>query len=280
MSWVARRDLASLTEYLTERDKAVLDSIEQYRLLSTRLIQRLYFADGHATAGAATRACTRVLARLQGHGLIVHLDRRIGGVRRGSAGYVWQLAATGERLIRETHGGEVRKRFLEPSGRFVKHTLAVAEMAVRLHESTLAGRFDLVTLDTEPQCWRPFLGGHGRREIVKPDLFVVTANGEYEDHWFIEVDLASEHLPAISKKLRSYLSYAATGIEQSQHEMFPAVLWVVPDEQRGAQIQQAIDELPNVSTGMFRITTGEQFIDAIVSGANGNEPEAAKEGKP
>lgn len=64
--------------------------------------------------------------------LIARLGRRIGGVRAGSSGITWQLASTGERLLRRLHGETKRRRYVEPSAAFVKHTLAVAELAIQL----------------------------------------------------------------------------------------------------------------------------------------------------
>ena len=56
------RQLESL---LTERDGQILDDLEQYRALTTRLIQRLHFPAGphglHATTPTATRLANRVL---------------------------------------------------------------------------------------------------------------------------------------------------------------------------------------------------------------------------
>ena len=93
-----------LLQLLTDRDLALLQDVEQFRLLSTRQIQRLHFGIGHATISAATRGTVRVLGRLEDRGFLLRLERRIGGIKHGSSGNVWQLSATGERLLRALRG--------------------------------------------------------------------------------------------------------------------------------------------------------------------------------
>src|SRR5690349_11961162 len=140
--------IADLLLQLSERDIAVLESLRAHRLLSTAMIQRLHFAYGHASPGAAAGATMRVLSRLEAHGLAKRLGRTIGGVRAGSSGITWQLGATGERLLRTMHGQTQRRRYLEPSLAFTAHTLAVAELAVQLHELQDRHTIELLRLET------------------------------------------------------------------------------------------------------------------------------------
>ncbi|MBF4163522.1 replication-relaxation family protein [Nocardioides sp. CBS4Y-1] len=129
------RRIHQLSEALGARDEQILTSLERFRLLDTHQLQRLHFANAHATTLAAARACNRTLRRLDDLGVITSLERRIGGVRRGSASYVWQLASLGERYLRAVHGRARRKRYLEPGAQFVTHTLAVNDLAVSLAEA-------------------------------------------------------------------------------------------------------------------------------------------------
>jgi hypothetical protein len=204
-------DITSLLTRLSERDVAILESLRAHRLLTTTHIRRLHFAYGHATVAAASGATMRVLTRLEDHTLVSRLERRIGGVRSGSSGITWQLGSTGERLLRTMHGYKKRRRYVEPSPAFTAHTLATAELAVRLQELNDRRAIELVSIETEPSCWRSFVGPHGSLEWLKPDLYAVTASGEYEDHWFLEADLATEHPPVVARKARVYQRYAATG---------------------------------------------------------------------
>ncbi|RFS84152.1 hypothetical protein D0T12_18520 [Actinomadura spongiicola] len=271
---MTRESVADLLPHLSERDLAVLRSLSELRLLTTALLRRLHFTpERHATEAAAAVAAMRVLSRLKARGLVARLRRRIGGVRAGSSGIVWQLGATGERLLRVLHGEPKRRRFVEPSAVFVEHTLAVATAAVCVRELDRQGVVELVTLETEPACWRAFLAPHGARSWLKPDLFVITANGEFEDHWFIEVDRATEHPGTVLRKASVYQRYAATGAHQATYGVFPVVLWVVPCEQRQEVIAAALKDAKGVPRDLFRVITEEKFRDTI-TGKSSNEADS------
>lgn len=257
------RDVTALAERLSERDLAVLGSLRTHRLLTTAHIRRLHFAHGHASLGAASGATMRVLTRLEGHGLIARLGRRIGGVRAGSSGITWQLASTGERLLRRLHGDTKRRRYVEPSALFVKHTLLKAELAVQLHELADDGVIELLSLEAEPACWRSFVSPHGTFEWLKTDVYAVTANGEFEDHWFLEADRETEHPPDVVRKAKVYQRYAATGAHQAHHGLFPAVAWVVPTPARQAALQAALSADGGAQPNLFRVVTVERFRDLI-----------------
>jgi hypothetical protein len=265
------RDITELLFDLLERDRDVLEALHTHRLLTTAQIRRLYFAHGqhgrHASQAAASGATMRVLSRLETLGLIARLMRRIGGVRAGSSGIVWQLGAAGERLLRTLHGDDRRRRYLEPSRAFVAHTLDTSDLAVGLHELNRRGAVELLRLEAEPQCWRAFVTAHGVRAWLKPDLFAITASGDYEDHWFIEADRATEHVGAIVRKALIYQRYAATGVHQAEHGLFPMILWVVPDAKRRHTLETALSHERDVQTELFRVLTHSDFVHHIASGS-------------
>jgi hypothetical protein len=268
-------DVTTLLFHLSERDIAILQSISTHRLLSTAHIRRLHFAHGHASLGAASGAVMRVLTRLEARNLVARLGRRIGGVRAGSSGITWQLAATGERLIRTMEGKKYRRRFVEPGAAFAAHTLATAELAVTLHELGQAGVLEVTSIETEPSCWRSFAGPHGTLEWLKPDLFAITVSGEYEDHWYVEADLATEHPTVVIRKAKLYQRYAATGTHQEHHGLFPAVVWVVPDAARQRALQAALASDKAVQPGLFHVVTTSGFSQLVASGVP--DPPAAAE---
>lgn len=265
-------DTASLLQNLSERDLAVLESLRAHRLLTSMQIRRLHFGREHATIGAASGATMRVLSRLEGRGLIARMSRRIGGVRAGSSGITWQLGSTGERLLRTMHGLPTRRRYIEPSASFTAHTLAVAELAIQAYELAQAEKIEIVSIETEPACWRSFLSPHGTREWLKPDLYLITANSDFEDHWFIEADLATEHPPVVVRKAVVYQRYAATGAHQAQHGLFPAVAWVVPDTARQRAIEAALGAERGLQPGLFQVTTVAEFRQLVAGGHDAEEP--------
>ena len=266
------RRIEQLEALLTERDSVILESLEQFRALSTRLVQRLHFPAGdhglHATTVTATRLTNRVLLRLEGHGFIARIARRIGGATRGSAATTWHLAATGERLLRARRGDPSRRRYVTPSSAFLAHTLEIAEFATTVREEELAQHFEVLELETEPACWRPFQG-HAGLVTLKPDLFLVIANSEVEAHAFIEIDRDTVHLPTVLNKCRTYLRYRQTGTEQASSGVFPAVLWIAPDQSRADKLRAAIRRDPELPDDLFTIC---ETVDAIRALARLIEP--------
>ncbi|MFV2194747.1 replication-relaxation family protein [Nocardiopsis sp. LOL_012] len=275
---MTRDNVADLLFQLSDRDRAVLESLRELRLMTTALLRRLHFihhteeaeedgAKKHATEAAAAIAAMRVLGRLERRGLVARLTRRIGGVRAGSSGIVWQLGATGERLLRVIHGDPKRKRYLEPSRGFIDHTLAVAEIAVRLRELERGGVVELLALEAEPAAWRSFIAPHGARSWLKPDLFAITASGEFEDHWFIEVDRGTEHPSTVVRKAQVYERYAASGSHQAEHGLFPAVAWVVPSDDRKKALQAAFAAERRLTPERHQVVTEAEFNTLVVGDA-------------
>ena len=265
------RQLDELREQLSDRDLAILADVERFRLLTTAQIRRLHFTTGHDTIGAATRACTRVLMRLRGHGLISPLARRIGGVRRGSASMTWQLASGGERLLRHLYERPYRRRYREPSYEFADHTLAVAELGVQLSEADRRGTLELVELAIEGPAYRSFLGPHGAKETLKPDSYAITATADFESHWLIEADRAREHTPHLLRKLNAYYRYFKSGRYQAEHGLFPSVLWVVPDGGRVRQLSRLIASAEPLPPDLFQICTFDGFLNFVIAKTLGVE---------
>jgi protein involved in plasmid replication-relaxation len=260
-----RRILASLRSSVSPRDLEILRSISTHRLLTSKHIEQLHFT-GHGSVPAATRSTNRVLKRLDELQLISHLDRRVGGIHAGSSSYVWQLAPAGDRLLQVDLGNGTRRRQREPSVRLLEHTLAVADAHVSLVRASQTNELELVTVQVEPGSWRYFPGPGGTRRLIRPDLAVITAQGEYEDHWFLEVDLGSEHPPTVVRKCQLYEDYRRSGLEQDAHDVFPRVLWVVPNKARADKLSAAIRSA-RLDRHLFRVVTMEQLVPVVIGGA-------------
>jgi hypothetical protein len=250
---VSRTELDRLDRRLSERDRAVLTSLRMHHFLTTTQLQRFHFADHH-TPAAAARICRRVLARLYQLRVIEHLDRRIGGIRAGSASYVWRIGLIGDRLLRQHDDHRARSRRKEPSPRHLLHRLAIADVHLALREIGPDGP-RLETVATEPGCWRTFTSPTGSPTVLKPDLYAVTSSGDYEDHWFIEVDRATESLPTLLAKCAQYQHYRLTNLEQQRHGIFPRVLWVLPTERYADTLRRAIDQAVRLPAELFRVCT-------------------------
>lgn len=259
-AYLGRRGLDQLRTQLSERDLAVLGSIRQHRFLSGRQIEELHFAE-HSTDEAGARVCRRVLARLSRDRLLVRLERRVGGVRAGSASFIYAVGPVGGRLL------DGSRRFSEPSPLFLDHALAIAEAHLQLVRASRHGQLELLSVEIEPSCWRRFIGASGARETIKPDLHVVTASGAFEDCWFLEIDRGTESPAATRRKCRAYEAYWRTGFEQERLGTFPLVTWVAPDEQRRARLETIIRSTRNLKRDIFRTTTSDQLVELMAGGA-------------
>jgi hypothetical protein len=215
------------------------------------------------------KGANRGLKKLRELGLTGALERRIGGVRAGSGSRIWYLTDGGERLLRLDGGvTRPRRRFFEPSPHFLSHTLAVAECYVQLTEICGGRGLELTAPDLEPSCWRPF--NHiGKMVTLRPDLFAVTVCGEYEDRWFFEMDLSTEAPIRVMEKCRRYHDYYRSGLEQQRHEVFPLVVWIVPDEARKTSLTAHIRDEFKKQPRIFIVITPDELEALIRQGIDG-----------
>lgn len=260
--------LVDLAALLSDRDLNIVATLARLRLATTTQLQRLHFSDGSPLTQA--RRCRAVLERLVDLEVLARLDRRIGGVRAGSAGFVYSLGPAGQRLggSHGPAGGRRVRRPWTPSLPFVAHRLAVTELFVALVERERLGAVELLGFEGEPRSWRSFTGPAGRVVTLKPDAYIATAMGEFEEHRFVEVDRATESLPTIAAKLRVYRQYWASGREQRHHGLFPGVLFVVPDERRADLIRGEYARLPEAAQALFEVTAWTQAIRVMTGGGS------------
>lgn len=257
-------DLAVVGGDLGERGWAVLTSLGLHHYLTSRQIEGFHFADA-TTPLAGARACRRLLARLHDQRVLARLERRIGGIRAGSAAHIWTLGPLGDRLLHRDDS--TRRRFHEPSPTFLRHGLAIADTHLALVDAQRAGRLDLISVEGEPTCWRRYLGPGGGNETLKPDLYVVTADATYEHCWFIEQDCATESLSAVVRKCRQYDTYWRSGAEQQRTGTFPMVVWIVPTTTRQGAIASALDRTQSLERSLFQVVTPEAFAELVATGA-------------
>ena len=195
-AYLGRRGFNHLRARLSERDVAVVRSVREHRFLTARQIEQLHFAD-HATELAGARVCRRVLARL---------------TRRSAVG-----SAPASRRRRARRFGllrlRARARRQSPPGR---GTVAASPSPRRSSSITRwpsptrtsnscgphCGQLEVLSeVEVEPACWRRYTGSGGAPEILRPDLYVVTASGDFEDCWFLEIDRGTESPAAISAQV-------------------------------------------------------------------------------
>jgi hypothetical protein len=257
--------LEALAAQLSDNDLSIVATLSKLRLATAIQLERLHFREGSALTQA--RRARRSLERLTGLGVLIRLDRRIGGVRSGSAGFVYALGVAGQRLNggRGPAGGRRIQRPWTPSIPFVAHILAVTELFVRLIEAEREGLVELLSFAAEPASWRRFVGPTGSSVTIKPDAHALVGQGDDELHFFIEVDRGTEGRATIAAKLRLYQQYWASGREQHQWGVFPGVLLMVPDHRRAQVITAECSRMPAHTWELFQTVVWDQAV-AVMTG--------------
>lgn len=261
------RRLVRLEAQLSERDWAILVTLAKLRLACTRQIERLHFTEASPLANA--RHARRVLAKLADLRLLSRLERRVGGVRAGSAGYVWSLGVAGQQLVtrRGPAGGSKPQTPWTPGRAFLAHRLSITSLYVDLVEAERRGALELVGFDAEPTAWRYFTGPHGTPATLKPDAYLQLGIGEYLDSYFVEVDLATESPQVIARKAAVYRTYWQTGREQARSDgVFPLVVFLVPTAARASLVSEALRRQPDDVRALFQVGLQTEAVELLGSG--------------
>lgn len=265
-------DIDHIIERLSQRDFAILRSVAEHQFLTVPQVEALHFSTHAESSGP--RIARRTLARLRDLRLLGTLERHIGGLGAGSEGLVHYLDVVGDRAL-TGRGGRHARRFHEPSRRFLRHRLAVADAHLSLIGAHRARRLELVDSAVEPASWRSYVGLGGAQLTLKPDLYAETAaptDSDLVHGWFIEVDLGTESITTLIRKCRAYESYRQTGIEQTRAGGFPLVVWSVTHHDAGradvrrSALVDAIARDHALTDALFRVIRPDQLVSTLLAG--------------
>jgi hypothetical protein len=257
--------LEELDAKLLERERAAISALLEMRFLSTRQVERWVFEG--TTHLARARASRRSIAKLVELGVVRHLERRIGGVRAGSAGHINVLTGLGLRLA-AFYGWitpEQARRTREPGGQFVRHYLAVAETHLRVLEAHERDALELLERQAEPGAWREFTSPSGAQAILKPDAFFAVGLGTGSTQWFLEVDRATVGGATLDRKLSTYVDYWHSNQEIAAGKVSLKVLWLAPDARRLDQLQQAFRRTSPEARMLFRAAIFDDLIAVLAN---------------
>lgn len=242
--------LRQLATELADRHTAAVQHLSRARVLTGAHLDRLLPRPDTATAPrTAQRARQRAMTHLCRLGLVAVLDRRIGGVRAGSAGHVHVLTPAGHKLAAILTGGQLPagqvRRFRAPGPMAVAHALDIAEIYVQLVEASRGGGFDVAAFVTEPATWWREVG-----VSLRPDAYTVLAAPTHRDCWWLEIDRDTESVPRLREKLRDYLDHFTSG-GLGPDGAAPRVLITVPESRRRGVIADVITGLPPPAAEVF-----------------------------
>lgn len=256
--------LVALAEGMPPRDRQVVEAVARLTLVSSGQLTDLFFSD-ITHPGTRTRRANRVLGRLVEQRVLDRLERRRGGVGGGSSAAVFALGPAGQRLVAYWAGeGLPRSRGAhEPGTAWTAHTLAVSDLYVQLTAAERARQVELLAFDAEPACWRTYTRLGGAAGVLKPDAYLRLGVGEFEDSFFVEVDMGSERRGQLTRQHHAYGEYFRSGVEQATTGVFPGVLWIVPDTQRAALLVDIQRALPATTRRLLTVATSEQALTAL-----------------
>lgn len=270
-SRLSQRRLQELAGLLGPRDRTVLDALGAVRILSGSQLERLAFDE--IAPSARGRIRRRVLGRLIECGLVVTLDRRVGGVRAGSAGLVYALSAAGQRLLAiESDTRTTRRRQPHtPGALFLTHALAVSEIYAGLVQTVrrVPGlRVEHFAVESAAR-WKP---SRSEEQILRPDALAILALEEVEDVWWLEVDRSTESLPRLNGMLHRYLEFAVSG-SVGPGGVVPRVLISVTSPQRQAAVKGLIRRLPPPADELFVVVQEDSVAPYLVRELTSGEVE-------
>jgi hypothetical protein len=252
----------ALAESLTDREWSILATINRLRLATGLQLERLHFADLTGKSRSVVR--WRVLKRLVDAQALMPLARRVGGSLRGSAQLTYALDTVGERLLRLRRNlSQAKERIRRPGPigeRFVAHTLAASELYVQLVERSRAESLTLDDFQAEPAAWWP----NGAGGWMKPDAYLSVSAGEFTDHWWVEVDLATEAVPTLRGKFLAYIDFAALG-QLGPGDVVPRVLVTVPTPERRDVMVSVIAKLPAPADELFAVVLHDEAVGWITA---------------
>lgn len=230
--------LRRLAVELGERDRRIVEMVGRLRLVSGRHILRAEWPEG---TEADARTARRTLVRLTRARVLARLERRVGGLGRGSDSWTYALDTAGQRLLGQVHGAR-RPRL--PSRPMWHHVLLGSEAYVRLIEALRGTQRRLDLWQGEPTSWRRHTGAHGEAVTLKPDAFVRVTGGGFTDSYFVEIDTGTQAPRVVRAKLDSYRQYATSGVEQAREGVFPRVVFLTDTSGRHAALIDLVGELP------------------------------------
>jgi hypothetical protein len=194
------------------------------------------------------------MTRLADLGLVMTLQRKIGGARAGSAGHIYTLTPAGHRYLAALTGQPNPpphvKKSPTPGALFLTHALTISEVYVSLHEAARCHDVTVSTFTTEPACWCPL--GHGN--YLKPDAYCVLTTATHRDCWWLEIDQATESMPRITRKSRAYLDFL-THAGVGPDDVPPRVLFTTPDTARTKTIKEITIKLSTQDIDLINVTT-------------------------
>lgn len=187
--------------------------------------------------------------RLTASGHLRRLARFVGGFGGGSGQYVYQFGRVGWRMLGK--GGTYR-----PLRVVDLHTLTIAECFISLHSLERDDKLTVITYQPEPGCHLSVAGTQ-----LTPDAYAELGlpAPRLKFRYWLEIDRGTENIDTIKGKcVRYWRAYQAW-----QEDVFPFVVFVVPDAARRRDIARVVAGGPGEAHALFEVCELDGFAEVI-----------------
>jgi DNA-binding Lrp family transcriptional regulator len=230
----ARRDPLAALSHLTDRDRRILDLLDEHKVATTDQLERVFFT--------STRRCQNRLRLLHQLGMLDRFRYAHSRYRLGQQPWKWTLGLAGARFQAAAHGRPTstdrahRDQVLRLSANpALGHLLATNEFFVRLlHATRTQPGARVARWWSEKTATAAFLG-------IQPDGHLLWAAGGATVGAFVEVDLATEDLARVGQKLVGYARLMASGGPR-----YPVLFWL-PSRQREINLRRHLTAISATS---------------------------------
>jgi hypothetical protein len=229
---------------LSPRDALIVELVGRFRMVGAEQIRDVLFA-----AQSSKTPLDRALKRLTDGGYLARLGRMVGGFGGGSGQYVYQLGRAGWRHLGK--GGGYR-----PLRVIDHHTLQIAECFVMLKRLERGGELSVISYDADPASRRT-VGDI----LLTPDAYAelgVSATRQKFAFW-LEIDRDTENAEVIRGKCIRYWR----AFQVWDGEVFPYIVFVVPDERRRRELERVIADGPDEAQELFKVCALDAFAELI-----------------
>lgn len=189
---------------LTDRDRAVVKAVNDFRVMRQDQVQRLLFPSRNTAQDR--------LRRLWEHGYLKRLWLpSTGGIQ--TSPILYALDRRGADLLKREFGyDQSRLRWSPrkaPSHTFLEHTLGLSEIRLGVHLACQPDDYALGEWQDEKGIKADFDRVQVSRQwvAVVPDAYFVVAVPQGNLHFFLEYDRGSETLRTFRKKVAAYHAY-------------------------------------------------------------------------
>lgn len=213
------RGLSSLSDFVTDTDRDILDTLVEHRVATAAHLSVLL--------EIPERTIRYRLAQLKAKGYARAVRPPVD---KGSSPDHWcptRKADSWAKGERTPHGGDKAA----PSTTFVEHSAAITSLYVALLKA--AAGLGLTEWAREGAAAEEFEWRSWPRKIV-PDALIVLADKDAAYRAFLEVDLGSMSMTRLSQKLSGYAAYYAARAWADIHPFPPVLLLATTSEARAA----------------------------------------------